>query len=371
MADKKPLGKLGKLSNLLNESAGREGVPLQLPVEKVKPDPENIRNLGSDQDKQQRQEFIEKELGPEIKERGVKQPISVRRDPSDPEGYIINAGEGRYLATVWAGLPTIPAWIDEDFTDFDNAKENTKRLGLSGRQLARFIKKKEAEGLNKKQIAEKLGISPSLVNQLANLLKLPACMEALYDQGLLNDLTTIAELMTVYKTFPNEVESWLAEQEGEILRRHVKQLRAELEEPKRAPEEPYKATEDRGTPGSGVSDPNRESGDGGGTSGSNDDSVAGGSGGESGTDGSGGVDDGNDAGQAQDGSSAKGNSKTPPDPDKIKRAIVQVKHDGRPARIILDKRPPAHGWAWLKYDDDGEEFEADLASVQLAALVEG
>ena len=49
----------------------------------------------------------------------------------------------------------------------------------------------------------------------------------------------------------------------------------------------------------------------------------------------------------------------------------QVKHDDRPARLILNRRPPAEGWAWLKYEDDGQEFEADLGTVQLVALLEG
>jgi ParB family chromosome partitioning protein len=39
--------------------------------------------------------------------------------------------------------------------------------------------------------------------------------------------------------------------------------------------------------------------------------------------------------------------------------------------LILTKRPPAEGFAWLKYDDDGHEVEANLAEVQLVALVEG
>ena len=59
------------------------------------------------------------------------------------------------------------------------------------------------------------------------------------------------------------------------------------------------------------------------------------------------------------------------DPDKLKKAIIQVKHDDRPARLILNRRPPAEGWAWLKYEDDGQEFEADLGTVQLVALLEG
>lgn len=39
--------------------------------------------------------------------------------------------------------------------------------------------------------------------------------------------------------------------------------------------------------------------------------------------------------------------------------------------VLVDGRPQAEGWAWLKYEDDGQEFEADLGTVQLVALLEG
>jgi ParB family chromosome partitioning protein len=58
------------------------------------------------------------------------------------------------------------------------------------------------------------------------------------------------------------------------------------------------------------------------------------------------------------------------DPDKLKKAIIQVKHKGRTARLILDRRPPSQGSAWLQYDD-GQVAQAKLANVHLVALVEG
>lgn len=47
-----------------------------------------------------------------------------------------------------------------------------------------------------------------------------------------------------------------------------------------------------------------------------------------------------------------------------------VKHDERMGRLITSRRPSADGWAWIKYDDDGHEFEADLGTVQLMAVME-
>jgi hypothetical protein len=61
----------------------------------------------------------------------------------------------------------------------------------------------------------------------------------------------------------------------------------------------------------------------------------------------------------------------PTDSDKFKKAIVLVEHDGRPARLMLDKRPTTPDGAWLKYEDDGQLFETPLSSVQLVRLIEG
>lgn len=383
MTERKGLAKMGSLSSLLSEKAGAEGVPMQIPVGDITPYARNIRNESDKKDEEERQAFIEGELGPEVKERGVKSPISVRPNPDEPGKWIINHGENRWRASIWAGKETVPAFVDEDFDDFDNAKENTKRLAVTGRQLARFIKRKETEDkMSKKDIAKGLGISPSLVNQLSNLLKMPPCIEEAYESGRLRDLTTIAELMTLYKSYQNDVETWMAEQaEQEILRSAVKKLRVELEEPQQPQENnDGRMREERGATGAGVQDPKRdgESGGGGEGAGERDPNTIDFLNGEpdsSRNAGEGGAEEELDGGQQDGGagSSSTNKDKNAPevDPEKFKKAIIQVQHDSRPARLILDRRPPAIGWAWVKYDDDGHEFEADLNTVQLVALVEG
>jgi ParB family transcriptional regulator, chromosome partitioning protein len=49
---------------------------------------------------------------------------------------------------------------------------------------------------------------------------------------------------------------------------------------------------------------------------------------------------------------------------------VQVIHEGRLARLILSRMPLPAGYAWLKYEDDEQEFEADLSQLQLVAIIE-
>ena len=61
----------------------------------------------------------------------------------------------------------------------------------------------------------------------------------------------------------------------------------------------------------------------------------------------------------------------PGDSDRLKIAVVQVQHNDCLGRLILNRRPSVEGFGWLKYDNDGQELEADLSSVRLIALVEG
>ena len=136
----------------------------------------------------------------------------------------------------------------------------------------------------------------------------------------------------LFKKKPQEVTDWLEDENQEITRGSVKLLREFLDD-KRKHED-----DDR--------DPNTV------------DVLTGKTDAEAGD------------GEQGSGSDSKKEEKEP-DPDKLKKAIVQVQHNERPARLILNRRPPAEGFAWLKYEDDGQEFEANLSSVTLVALLEG
>ena len=135
----------------------------------------------------------------------------------------------------------------------------------------------------------------------------------------------INELVTAFKKKPQEVGGWLGDENQEITRGSVKLLREFLDDKRKHEEQ-------------------------------DDDEGSGGGDGDS---------------DGPDGKDAKKKNEKPDDPEKLKKAIVQVQHNDRPARLILNRRPPAEGFAWLKYDDDGHEFEANLAQVQLVALLEG
>ena len=57
--------------------------------------------------------------------------------------------------------------------------------------------------------------------------------------------------------------------------------------------------------------------------------------------------------------------------ERLKKAVVLVKYNNRTARLLVNLRPPKAGWAWFQYEDKDDVFKADLAKVQLVALVEG
>jgi ParB family chromosome partitioning protein len=77
------------------------------------------------------------------------------------------------------------------------------------------------------------------------------------------------------------------------------------------------------------------------------------------------------SGDGEDPGPAPEKKNPPSDPDKLKKAIVQIQHDDRVARLVLTRRPSNMGRAWIKYEDDGSEIEADLIQVELVAVVEG
>ncbi|MCK0509701.1 transcriptional repressor gene korB [Aromatoleum buckelii] len=326
------LDSIGDLSGLLNEPEpfARGAGPLELPLELIDEDPDQPRT--ADNPGFSRESIAE--IGQTIKDRGVKSPISVRENPEAEGRYIINHGARRYRGSQWAERATIPAFIDNDYNHADQVIENLQRNELTPREIADFIGRELATGKKKSEIAREIGKSPAFVTQHVTLLDLPDPIAKAFNTGRVNDVTVVNELVTAFKKNPEEVGVWLADDSQELTRGSVKLLREFLEDKRRHGDE---------------DEPNRNTAD---AMDSKPDAAA-----EEGEQGS----DGSDSNK----------EKKEADLDKLKKAIIQVEHDGRPARLILNKRPPAEGWAWLKYEDDGMEFEADLIQVKLVALIEG
>jgi ParB family transcriptional regulator, chromosome partitioning protein len=175
MRKKDPLGR--GLSAILKDVDERGGITL-LPVEQVLPNPTQPRI-------EMKEESL-RELATSIKEKGLLQPILVRRK----EGvYEIIAGERRYRAARMAGLQDIPAII-RDADDRECLElaliENLQREDLNPIEIAsvyqRFVDDFDCthEGL-----AKKIGVDRSSVSNYIRLLKLPEWIKDLMAQGKL------------------------------------------------------------------------------------------------------------------------------------------------------------------------------------------
>ncbi len=321
------LESIGDLSDLLNqpETVARSFRPLELPLDLIDEDPHQPRtkdNPGF------LPESLE-ELARTIRLRGVKTPISVRDNPDAAGRYLINHGARRVRASRLAHKTTIPAFVDNDYNEADQVIENLQRNELTPREIADFIGRELAKGKKKGEIAKELGKAPAFVSQHVTLLDLPDPIAEAFNSGRCRDVTVSNELVTAHKKARSEVGLWLADDTQEITRGSVKLLREYLDDKRQHEHDERNSDPVESTAGARAA--------------------------------------------AGEGEQATHSRRAPKeaDPDRLRRAIVHVQHDGRPARLILNRRPPVEGHAWLKYDDDGHELAADLAQVQLVALLEG
>ena len=346
------LDSIGDLSSLLNENpqnVAKQTGPLLLHIDQVVEDPDQPRssnNPGFSRDSLN-------ELAETVKLRGIKTPISVREIPG-ADNFMINHGARRYRAARIAGLTTIPAFIDNDYLITDQVIENIQRNDLTPREIANFIGRELAKGKKKGEIAKDIGKSPAFVKQHATLLDLPEPIAIIFNSDRVRDVTIINDLVTLFKKYPSQVKFWLDDPEQDISRGTVKLFREYLiNKPSNTPPQ---GDDDNNTPPQGDDDSNTP------PQGDDDSNTP-----------PQGDDDNNTPPQSSRKKSGAGDNQIISDPgaDKFKKAIVQVRHDDRLARLILTKRPQEAGFAWLKYDDDGQEFEADLNDVQLVAVIEG
>ena len=121
-------------------------------------------------------EYLE-ELSNSIKERGVVQPIIVRKSNQSSGKYEIIAGERRWLASQNAGLHEIPAVIIEadDLKSLEFAiVENVQRHDLNSIEEAQGYQRLMDEfGYDQEKVAKFIGKSRAHVANCIRLLSLP------------------------------------------------------------------------------------------------------------------------------------------------------------------------------------------------------
>jgi ParB family transcriptional regulator, chromosome partitioning protein len=210
---------LDGLDLLATGGVPESGVPLRLPISSIDEDPD-----------QPRQEFDDDslaELAATIRDRGVRQPVSVREHPDQPGRWMLNFGARRLRASTLAGLSEIPAFVDNAADSYDQVIENEQREGLKPLELALFVQRRLHVGESQAEIARGIGKSRQYVTMATALIDAPDWLIAAYRERRCCGLNELYELRKLARDHPQDVEAWTSESSA-ITRDRVMALRADL-----------------------------------------------------------------------------------------------------------------------------------------------
>jgi ParB family chromosome partitioning protein len=171
----------GEYAQAAAEPRGRGG-PREVPIEALNPNPKQPRRAFDDAKLD--------ELAASIRDRGVLEPILVRRAKDDSNRYEIVAGERRWRAAQRARLHQVPVVV-KDLTDGEVLEvaliENIQREDLNaideGAAYQRLI---DEFGHTQEVLAKLLGKSRSHVANQMRLLSLPETVQAMVVDGRLS-----------------------------------------------------------------------------------------------------------------------------------------------------------------------------------------
>lgn len=192
MAGERRKGGLGRgLSALMSDvnevsavqAASEPGItPNLVPIELINPNPDQPRRTFD--------EVALQELSDSIREKGVIQPLIVRKDPNKADSYQIVAGERRWRASQKAGLHELPVVIRE-FNDTEVLEiaiiENIQRSDLNPVDEAQgYHQLMDRFGHTQEQMATALGKSRSHIANSMRLLSLSDDIQDLLATGKLS-----------------------------------------------------------------------------------------------------------------------------------------------------------------------------------------
>lgn len=201
----------------------KKGSAQQVPLSKIKPNPFQPRKVFRAEELQ--------DLVQSVKERGILQPIVVRKKG---ELWEIIAGERRYRAAQKLGHLTIPV-IEVTASDVESLElaliENLQRSDLSPLEEAEGYRRLQDEfNMTQEQIAQKVGKDRATVANAMRLLKLSPEVKAMLASGALTagHARVLAALPTPQEQYKwadrivrqgftvRDVEKWLQDQKGPV-----------------------------------------------------------------------------------------------------------------------------------------------------------
>ncbi|RMD65979.1 MAG: ParB/RepB/Spo0J family partition protein, partial [Planctomycetota bacterium] len=157
---------------------------LQLDPEDIAPNPYQPRKTFDEEALAQ--------LARSIREQGLLQPLVVQRAPAgEDKPWRLVAGERRLRAARLAGLDRIPA-IQADVADQRSAElallENLQREDLLPMERAHGLRRlRDQFQLTQQELADRLGLSRSVVANAIRLTELEASIQQLLDEGALSE----------------------------------------------------------------------------------------------------------------------------------------------------------------------------------------
>jgi ParB family chromosome partitioning protein len=154
---------------------------VQIKMDRIKPNPYQPRGK-FDKDRME-------ELTLSIKEKGIIQPVVVRRVG---DGFELVAGERRFLAAQKLGMEQVPALVMEKLSKEEMIElsliENLQREDLNPIDQASGYKRLLEEcGLSQKQLSEKIGKDRSSIANTLRLLNLPEAIQGFVADGELSE----------------------------------------------------------------------------------------------------------------------------------------------------------------------------------------
>jgi len=172
----------------ISQLAANEGF-LYIPLHMVQSDPDQPRKYFNDASLD--------DLTASIREKGVLQPILVRKEPAG-EGFVIIAGERRWRAAKAVGLKEIPALMRDAQDALEVALiENVQRENLKPLEEAEaLLRLKQARGFTDQALAKIIGKSRTSVTELLTLNQLP---ESIKGQCRTSDLWTRSQLLQLVR----------------------------------------------------------------------------------------------------------------------------------------------------------------------------
>lgn len=153
-----------------------------LPTDQIYPNPDQPRRTFDDQ--------AMDDLTASIAEKGIIQPLIVRRKPTKNGSYEIVAGERRWRAAQRAQLHEVPVII-RDFTDLEVLEvaiiENIQRSDLNAiDEAAGYKQLMEKFGRTQEDMGKALGKSRSHIANSVRLLTLPSSVQMFLQDGRLS-----------------------------------------------------------------------------------------------------------------------------------------------------------------------------------------